>query len=189
MLLLAVACGAPVGSSDDSGESSPEGPVNGPGDQPDDRPDDTAGPAPGEPVGLFINELMPANNGSVEVAGEFPDWVELYNPGEAEVALDGFTITDDLDEPTKHPLDPSLVVPAGGFLLLYADSGDGALHLGFKLSGDGESIGLYFPDGSPADALQFGVIPDNLSLARTPDGGEDWVTTTSPTPGAENDID
>lgn len=187
--LVAAACGLPTAPADptDSAAASTS-PPTGPGGSVDDSPADTAQPQ-GAEVRLFINELMPANGGALEVDGETPDWIELYNPGEVDVALDGYTVTDDLEDPSQHRLDPSLVVPAGGFLLLYADGGSEGAHLGFKLSGDGEAVGLFFPDGSPADALRFGTVPSNLALARTTDGDPDWVMTSSATPGAPNDVD
>jgi len=181
-----VACGTPTGADKDSGSPAVDGPVDGPGDLPED---DTGTPPVAGEVRLFINELMPANEGALEVDGETPDWLELYNPGDADVPLAGFSLTDDLDDPQKTLLDDTLAVPAQGFLLLYADGGTGGQHLGFKLSGDGEAVGLFFPDGSQADAVRFGAVPDNLALARFPDGAADWHTTASPTPGAENEID
>lgn len=173
------------------GGTSGAGPVEGP-DRFDDSAGDTADPQgePGPPVRLFINELMPANDGAVDLDGSTPDWVELYNPGSEVVALGGFSITDDLDEPRKVVLDPSLEVPAAGFLVLWASGEEGAAeHLPFKLSSEGEAVGIFFPDGTPADRIEFGAMSDNLALARTEDGGDEWAVTITPTLGEANEID
>jgi len=184
LMLSTIACAPPEVVSADSGSPAVDGPVDGP----TGGPGDDLVPVAGE-VTLFINELMPANSGAVDVDGDTPDWFELYNSGEVDVSLEGFTVTDDLDLPDQVRLDASLVVPAGGFLVLYASGDEGVDHVSFQLSRAGEAVGLYFPDGSPADRLTFGAVPDNLSLARSPDGGSDWQSTASPTPGAANEID
>jgi len=186
VLLFGVGCASAgeVAQTSDSGVKV-DTPVEGPSEVVD-----SAEPVSTEPVVVFVNELMPANDGAVEVDGETPDWVELYNPGDEDVSLEGFTITDDLDEPGKALLGVDLVLPAGGFLVLYASGSDaGGAHLPFKLSGDGEAVGLFFPSGEPADRVTFGAVPDNLALARDADGDADWVVTATPTPGAANEVD
>jgi len=191
--LIGCATSGTIPPGDDAGsiDGATTGPIDGPG-----RIEDSAAPPPedededADPVQLFINELMPANDGAVEVDGETPDWIELFNPGSDDVSLDGFTITDDLDAPRKAALPDGLVVSAEGFLVLYASGTDaGATHLPFKLSSAGESVGLYFPNGSPADRIEFGAMSDNLALARAEDGGETWAVTITPTPGAANEIE
>ncbi|HCH62038.1 MAG TPA: hypothetical protein DFR83_04480 [Deltaproteobacteria bacterium] len=198
LLFLTLSACAPSGGTVVEGDAQTDptsvaGPEDAEGDTAPDTGEDTghnAVPNDGPPVVLFINELMAANDGAVEVDGETPDWFELYNPGAAEVSLAGFTVTDDLDEPGKVVLDETFLVPAEGFLVLFA-SGDSAPsgHLSFKLSSEGEALGIYFPNGSPADRVEFGAISDNLALARTTDGGPDWAVTAVPTPGEANVVD
>ena len=196
LLPLVAACATSAGtveSSDAESAADVDTPIDGP-DRSEDtgQPSDTGDapePEDADPVVLFINELMAANDGAVEHDGAFPDWFEVYNPGRIDISLAGFTVTDDLDEPTKAPLDDQLVVPAGGFVVLWATGDAGPDQVPFKLSSDGEALGLFFPDGSPADQIQFGAISDNLSLARDSDGDPDWAVTAAPTPGAPNDIE
>jgi len=138
-------------------------------------------------VVLYINEFM-ASNLSTTFKGDdqsTPDWIELYNPGE-EIDLTGYTITDDLEEPNKHILG-DLSVPSGGYLLLFADSDPekGPDHLEFKLSREEESIGLYTPDGTALDLVNFTDQASDASSARIPDGGQFQIRD-DPTPGATN---
>ena len=138
---------------------------------------------------LLINELMPSNQGTVaDESGAYPDWIEIYNPGSSDVSLAGWTISDDLDEPDKHELSDELSVPAGGFLVLWADKDteDGPLHVDFNLSADGEDLGLYDADGGPADVVTFGAMAGDLSVARVPDGSDNWEIVETATPGASN---
>ena len=77
----------------------------------------------------------------------------------------------------------------GGWLLLLADgdTDEGETHLGFKLSADGEEIGLYSPDGGVVDELEYGTQETDHAAARQLDGGSEWMITDAPTPGASNE--
>ena len=132
---------------------------------------------------------MASNSSTVQdEGGAYPDWIELYNAGSETVDLGGWTITDDLDEPDKHPFPSELSIEPGGFLLLYADDDEdeGPRHVGFNLSAEGESIGLYRPDGGAIDELDFGAMAQDVAQARVPDGSDSWEVTDSPTPGESN---
>ena len=49
---------------------------------------------------LVINEVLADNNGGLsDEDGEYTDWIEIYNYGEEEINLNGYGITNDLDEP------------------------------------------------------------------------------------------
>ena len=137
---------------------------------------------------LVINEFM-ANNASslADSTGAYPDWIELYNPTDGEIELDGWTMSDDIAQRDQHAL-RGLTIDARGWLLLFADDDEeqGDEHLGFSLSGDGEEIGLYSPDGRVVDELEYGEIPVDQSAARVLDGGNDWEITDDPTPGSSN---
>jgi hypothetical protein len=146
-----------------------------------------------QPPPLYVNEFMAANSSSMEdpdEPGEFPDWIELYNAGPVPVHLGGKYITDDLADPTKFRIGDGVVVPAGGFTLFYAD-GDpeqGLLHTNFRLSRNGESIGLFDVDATgnqPIDTHTFGPQVADTSERRCPNGGERWVTFRTPTPGRD----
>lgn len=138
---------------------------------------------------VVINEFMAANQSTIEREdGLYEDWIELYNAGDEAVDVGGWTITDDLSVPTKHTLISAVIEP-GEFLLLWADDDEeefGAGHLGFHLAATGESIGLYRPDGSVSDSVDFEAQAPDLSAARIPDGSADWVITDEPTPGESN---
>ena len=137
---------------------------------------------------IVVNEFMASNATTIEEAGSFYDWIELWNAGEDTVDLQGWTITDDLDVPTKHTLG-ELTIEPGGFLLLWASDDEeeyGDTHLGFHLSIDGEAVGLYRPDGSASDTVEYEAQAEDLSAARVPDGSSEWVITDDPTPGESN---
>ncbi len=147
--------------------------------------------------GIYINELCAKNDSvNIDEHGDYDDWIELFNSNPWPVDLEGYFLSDDLDSLTKWEL-PALVIPAGGFLLLWLDEEpwEGGNHGPFKLDGDGEFLGFFkniegpywwggFPFG--IDMVWFGEQTEDISWARYPDGAENWGFV-EPTPGAPND--
>ena len=73
---------------------------------------------------LLINEFMASN---VALAPEivdyddYSDWIEIYNNTLETINLSGYGITDDLEDPEKWKFPNGSVIPAKGYLLLWAD--------------------------------------------------------------------
>jgi hypothetical protein len=159
-----------------------------------DDDDDTVGPdddddTAGSEWDVCINEFMASNSLTIpDETGAYPDWIELHDLGGNGVDLDGWSISDNLDNPEKHGLG-AVTIPAGGYLLLWADSMPelGERHLSFSLTAEGEELGLYRPDGSAVNTLQYEQQVTDWSAARMPDGSLEWVIDETPTPGQEND--
>ena len=97
-------------------------------------------------------------------------------------------MTDDLTAPDTWTLPTGTTVPAGGFLVVWADDNTGgtALHASFKLSGGGEQIGLFKANGAVADTLTYGDQETDISYGRAPDGSAAWGSLETATPGAAN---
>jgi len=146
---------------------------------------------------LKINEFMASNktccpdmDGGME---EFDDWIEIYNAGTEAVDIGSLYFSDNKTNPFKSQIptdNPSATtIPSGGFLLLWADgdTDQGVLHLDFKLSADGEDIGIYYFDGRAIDEYTFSAQSENTSRGLTTDGGSTWANFTDPTPGASNE--
>lgn len=164
---------------------------------PDDAPTTKVNYLVGAPeLKLFINEFMADNETTLEdpdAAGEFDDWIEVYNAGTSPVDIGGMYITDDLGEldmyqiPTTNP--SATTIPAGGFLVLIADKDteQGILHVNIKLGAGGEAIGLTKSDGiTIIDQIEFGAQTVDVSFGRKPDGTVNWTSFETPTPGATN---
>lgn len=117
-----------------------------------------------------------------------PDWIELYNGGEAEAFLTGWRIGDD-PEGEGWPFPADAAVAPGGFLVVFASDSEGEpgeLHADFKLSGSGETLLLWSAQGGVADEVDVPELEDDQSYARQGDGGATWVVSTSPSMGAPN---
>ncbi len=69
---------------------------------------------------IVINEVVSTNgSGVTDEEGDFPDWIELYNPSNSTINLSGFSISDDSLDLEKYPL-PNVGIEAGAYFLLYA---------------------------------------------------------------------
>ncbi len=143
---------------------------------------------------LFINEFLADNVADIaDEFGEHDDWIEIYNGGDDSVNVAGLYITDDLGEPLKWriPFSDSTrtTISPKGFLILWADGTptQGLTHLGFRLSANGEEIGLYDADSSRfLDTISFGPQSADISRGRQPDGGPVWNFFNETTPGSAN---
>ena len=128
---------------------------------------DSADTAPPPQLAFCINELMPDNETAlVDAWGDSPDWIELHNPTDSAIDLDGAII---LDDRSRHTIE-GLVLEPGAFLLLYADEAidRGPDHLGFKLAAEGGSLSIFSRDGA-GTIVNYGSMAADFSLARTTD--------------------
>lgn len=151
----------------------------------------------GLPIQVFLNEWLADNVSTLPdpADGQYEDWFELYNPGNAPVDLGGYYLTDHLTNRFQFriPNNGQYVVPPGGYLLVWADNEPNQnradrpdLHVSFALNKAGEAIGLFAADGTLIDAITFGPQTTDVSEGRHPDGSPSVVTFAQPTPRATN---
>ncbi|MAE70630.1 MAG: hypothetical protein CME06_09195 [Gemmatimonadetes bacterium] len=122
---------------------------------------------------IFLNEAMADNVTTIaDGFGQFDDYIEVYNSSAAPISLDGYGLTDNILVPYKWPLPGAAIVPAGGYLLLWAD-GDlpqGPLHGPFALNSGGETLTLTDDIGFVVDILSFTDQAPDVSWGRRTDG-------------------
>ena len=144
--------------------------------------------------GVVINEFMASNDMTVtDPAGDFDDWIELYNSTDEAISLSGYFISDKEDNLGKFEIPDSLnvVIEPLGYLIIWADE-DGdkmqeGIHANFKLSGGGEAVILSNPDTVILDQIIYGEQTTDVSAARVPNGTGDFVIG-EPSFGTTNDI-
>jgi hypothetical protein len=102
-------------------------------------------------------------------------------------------LTDALTNKFQFRIPQGYSIPAGGFLLVWADnqpeqnsSNRADLHVSFALARGGEAIGLFAPDGSLIDAVTFANQTDDISQGRAVNGGAQIVFFPNPSPGTAN---
>ncbi|MBX7243036.1 MAG: CotH kinase family protein, partial [Bacteroidia bacterium] len=137
---------------------------------------------------IAINEVMAKNTTTAaDDSLEYDDWVELYNLTTQDIDLTGYTLSDDSLNYTKWRFTSGTILPASGYLIVWADedAGQGDLHANFKLSGDGESLYLMNPSYQMVDQVHFGAQVTDMGYARVPNGTGNFVVQ-SPTFSANN---
>lgn len=137
---------------------------------------------------LVLNEFMADNAATIvdESDGKYDDWIEIYNMGGSSANLKDYALSDDPETPDKW-LFPDIELEPGGFLLIWLD-GDTDLnypHASFKLSKNGEFIGLYY-NSAPVDTLTFPAQTTDVSYGRISDGDGAWDFLANPTPNNSN---
>lgn len=98
-----------------------------------------------------ISEFMASNETTLaDEDGDYPDWIEVYNPDDEAVDLAGYYLTDDSQVLNRWVFPATMLAP-GELLVVFASGKNrdvGELHTDFKLSAGGEYLALVLPDGS-----------------------------------------
>ena len=110
-------------------------------------------------------------NGLVDGLGHRGDWIEINNPGASPVNMQGWHLTDTQSNPNLYTF-PSLVVPAGGYKVVFATSettpfvdAAGYPHTNFALSKGGEYLALSKPDGTITTAFAPSFPPQTSNVS------------------------
>ena len=146
------------------------------------------------PLNVFINEWLADNAVTLvdPADSQFEDWFELFNPGDQSVDLSGYYLTDTLTNTTKWLIPSGTLIPAHGYLLVWADGEPGQnvpggdLHADFSLSKGGEAIGLYGAGGVLVDAVTFGAQTTGVTEGRFPDGSASISALSQPSARSAN---
>lgn len=131
---------------------------------------------PGE---ITINEVMAQNTSTItDPAGQFEDWIELYNTTSSPLLLDGLFLSDSTTNLQKWQFPNGITIEPGGYLIVWADEDltETGIHADFKLSASGENVVLSKADATIVDTVTFGAQTANISYARNPNGIGNFVT-------------
>ena len=110
-------------------------------------------------LSLRINEVCVTGLKTLEGdTAVYEDYIELYNPTEEYVSLDGLYLSDDPSEPLLSAL-PSVEVEPGGYLIVYA-------------LGEGDAVS----EGTPS--VSFGLTEEETLLLTWVNETEDGTVTT-----------
>ncbi len=70
-----------------------------------------------------INEVVSSNSLYFDEDGDTPDWLELHNFGNQDVSINGWSLSDEIDNLTKWSF-PNITIAPDEYLLLWASSKD-----------------------------------------------------------------
>jgi hypothetical protein len=113
----------------------------------------------------IISEFMASNNSTFSDGfGQESDWIELTNIGDAPIDLQGYYLSDSVNNYAKWSFPTSTILNPGQYLIVFASDLNtidplGYHHTNYKLSADGEHVVLAAPDGTILS--QFGPNGDD----------------------------
>ena len=139
--------------------------------------DGLEGPEPPPAPKLRVNEVYAIDPEGANC------WVEIFNPREEEVDLDGWYVNGDPFGSAPVGISgPS--IPAEGFVVLECN-----VDFPFVLTANGQ-FWLMNNQGLKEDSGEWTEeqVPAGQSYGRLPDGGDEWVTFPTPTVGESNTI-
>ncbi len=102
----------------------------------------------------IISEFMASNSNTLSDGyGKESDWIELTNIGDAPIDLQGYYLSDSVNNYTKWAFPTSTVLNPGQYLIVFASDENtidplGYHHTNYKLSAEGEDVVLAAPDGT-----------------------------------------
>lgn len=135
--------------------------------------------------GVYINEVSAVG---APKSGAL-DWIEIRNGTGSKINLEGYYLSDSLDEPYKWKI-PGMSVSAGGYVVINASSSESeqtSKTAPFGISASGETLALTNPEGVLIDYFDTGVLQNGYSVGRL-SGDEEGsrVFFTSSTKGKSN---
>ncbi len=138
---------------------------------------------------LVISEVMSGNTKTLfDATYKTPDWIELYNATDKAISLNGYSLTDSMEDISQFVF-PKISIPSGETLLVYASETPGMIgdvcSTGFKLSKEGETLYLVDPNDNIVQQLNIASLDQDISYARRNDGSYGYCACA--TPGEKNE--
>ncbi|MHC4088117.1 MAG: LamG-like jellyroll fold domain-containing protein [Planctomycetota bacterium] len=127
---------------------------------------------------VVISEFMAANiNTLLDGDNQSSDWIEIYNPTDTILSLDGWYLTDNDANLTKWQFPSGVEIEPGKFLLVFASNKDqenypfnypyldpaGRYHTNFEINQQGDYLALVAPDGTTIVHEYESPFPDQLT--------------------------
>ena len=151
---------------------------------------------------VLVTEIASLNLDWLDLDGDDPSWVELYNAGTVSANLKGWALVENLKEPRKWIIGDE-VIAAKSFRTVFCDKknipsvagvGDGKdsdgkvlharPHTNWKLDKNGGTIYLVDPSNGIRDSVAYPELAGGVSWGIV-DGGE-WKYFGTPTPEKKN---
>ncbi|MBN2136966.1 MAG: lamin tail domain-containing protein [Sedimentisphaerales bacterium] len=125
---------------------------------------------------LVISEFLTSNHSPnppvqpgqlVDEDGDSSDWIEIYNPTDMTISLDGWYLTNSDANLAKWQFPTGVDLNAGDFLVVFASGKDrrnpaGPLHTNFDLGMDPDYLALVGSDGISVVYEYYPEYPDQL---------------------------
>ncbi len=137
---------------------------------------------------LVISEVLTSNEFNLVLDdGRAPDWIELYNGTDSEIALNGYGLSDNPDQPFKFTF-PAMSIMPGQYLLILCggeEETNGRLETRFNLSSDAdETITLVTPSEEIVATLPLPEMEADISYGLNENA--EYLYFAEPSPGEAN---
>ncbi|MBR6159757.1 MAG: CotH kinase family protein [Lachnospiraceae bacterium] len=128
--------------------------------------------------GVVLNEICTSNVMCCEdERGNYPDWIEIYNPTDHDIDLSGYKVTESIDLRKKRfDIPEGTVLEPGSFYLFDPR---------FLMSSQGCTVSLLDRRNNYIDRVSVPKLKYDTSYGRTSDGGDEWGIRET-TPGYSN---
>ena len=111
-------------------------------------------------------------------AGEFDDWIEIYNKGDQSINLLGYHLSDNIKVLDKYSF-PDITLEPNSYFIVWADDDEEEQgdynHATFNLLASGEQLYLSDSDFNILDEVIFGEQIADMGYARVPNGTGDFI--------------
>jgi len=142
-------------------------------------------------TGPLLNEVLALNRTILtNLTGHTADWIELFNPNPGSFTLAGFRLGVSMDANDAWAFPSGAAILGFGHFLIWFSNDHPAstnlgpeLHTGRALTGGGDAVYLFNPQGQIVDVVEFGLQAPDLSIGRV--AGQ-WRLLASPTPAQSN---
>ena len=147
---------------------------------------------------LIITEIAPVNLDWLDENGDDPGWIEIYNAGDDDTNLKGYSLTEKRDNPRKWVFGDE-PIKAHSFRAVFCDKGNLSIvgdtntvvegghkrtHTSWKLNKDGGTVYLIDRYYSIRDSVTYPTLASGMSYGIV-DGGH-WRYFDKPTPEKVN---
>lgn len=142
---------------------------------------------------VSISEVMACNVVTLrDEDGDYPDWVELYNPSAESVDLTGWGLSNNEARPKEWEF-PAVEIGPGEHIVVYLSGKNRAqpeknLHTDFRLDAFHDTLLLSNLRGQIVREVQIDDLKGDASYGLVP-GTDTWQAFSQPTPGYPNNQD
>ena len=98
---------------------------------------------------IRINEVVSSNSVYTDEDGDTPDWLEIHNFGNQDVSINGWSLSDDVDDNTKWTF-PDITLAPDQYILLWASGKDrNIINYPRTLINQGDEFKYLIPNSEP----------------------------------------
>ena len=139
---------------------------------------------------VIISEFQSSNSSTIfDEWGDYDDWIELYNPNNHSVNIEGMVLKNNAHIWGIPIGDTSTLLSPGSYFLIWADheESEGIFHANFRLSTSESLIICESDSNTVIDSLRIPLLSDDVSYGVCPDG--EWRIFNAPSPMEDNNCE